>query len=208
MTSFKWRDTIGRAKVESVPAGVHCDLWLGPAQKREFTRNRFHYNWHWFWDYGNGDFGNQGIHEVDISRWIMGVKYPTKVTAIGGHYMFDNDQETSNTLNVAYEFNEGGYNKYETFLGKAAEPGPTSKEGGSNWVNFIDVVRSRDRSKQNNDIEEGAISCTLMHLGNISYRLGRSVKFDAATWTCKGYKEATAMFSRNYRKGFEVPKFA
>ena len=77
---FKRRDTIGRAKPEPVPAGVHYDLWLGPAPKTEFTKNRFHYNWHWFWDYGNGDFGNQGIHELDIARWGLGVKYPTKVS--------------------------------------------------------------------------------------------------------------------------------
>src|SRR4051794_26636522 len=47
---YKWRNTIGRTRVEPVPAGVHYDLWLGPAPKREFTRNRFHYNFHWFWD--------------------------------------------------------------------------------------------------------------------------------------------------------------
>ena len=53
---YKWRDTIGRTTPEPVPQGVHYDLWLGPAPKRDFTKNRFHYNWHWFWDYGNGDF--------------------------------------------------------------------------------------------------------------------------------------------------------
>ena len=52
--------------VEPVPAGVHYDLWLGPAPEHAFTQNRFHYNWHWFWDYGNGDMGNQGIHQVDV----------------------------------------------------------------------------------------------------------------------------------------------
>jgi predicted dehydrogenase len=71
---FKWRDTIGRTPVEPVPAGVHYDLWLGPAPKREFTRNRFHYNFHWFWDYGNGDIGNQGVHQMDAARWLLGVK--------------------------------------------------------------------------------------------------------------------------------------
>jgi predicted dehydrogenase len=70
---FKWRDTIGRAAVEPVPRGVHYDLWLGPAPEHPFTKNRFHYNWHWFWDYGNGDLGNQGIHEVDVARWGLGV---------------------------------------------------------------------------------------------------------------------------------------
>jgi predicted dehydrogenase len=105
---YKWRDTIGRAPVEPVPAGVHYDLWQGPAPEHPFTKNRFHYNWHWFWDYGNGDLGNQGIHEIDVARWGLNVQHPTKVSAIGGHFMFDDDQETPNTLNVAYEFHDGG----------------------------------------------------------------------------------------------------
>ena len=112
---YKWRDTIGHTPVEPVPAGVHYDLWLGRRPNTPFTRNRFHYNWHWFWDYGNGDLGNQGIHEVDIARWGLGVRYPTKVSAIGGHFMFDDDQETPNTLNAAFEFNEGGKKKMMVF---------------------------------------------------------------------------------------------
>ena len=109
--TFKWRDTIGRKPVEPVPPGVHYDLWLGPAPEHPFTQNRFHYNWHWFWDYGNGDLGNQGIHQVDAVRWALGVKYPSRVSAIGGHFMFDDDQETPNTLNATYEFNDGGKKK-------------------------------------------------------------------------------------------------
>ena len=113
---FKWRDTIGtHARSTPCPPGVDYDLWLGPAPKREFTKNRFHYNWHWFWDYGNGDLGNQGIHEVDIARWGLGVKHPTKVSAIGGHFMFDDDQETPNTLTATYEFNDGGKKKMMVF---------------------------------------------------------------------------------------------
>ncbi|MEO8521710.1 MAG: Gfo/Idh/MocA family oxidoreductase, partial [Acidobacteriota bacterium] len=77
---YKWRDTIGHTPVSPVPAGVDYDLWTGPAPLREFTRNRFHYNWHWMWDTGNGDLGNQGIHEVDIARWGLGVTHPTKVS--------------------------------------------------------------------------------------------------------------------------------
>ena len=68
---YKWRDTIGRAPVEAVPAGVHYDLWQGPAPKHEFTRNRFHYNFHWIWDYGNGDIGitAQPTVRCRISSW-------------------------------------------------------------------------------------------------------------------------------------------
>jgi len=101
---FKWRDTIGRAAVEPVPAGVHYDLWTGPAPKHAFTRNRFHYNFHWFWYYGNGDIGNQGVHQMDVARWGLGVGFPSKASATGGHFMFDDDQETPNTLNCAFQF--------------------------------------------------------------------------------------------------------
>jgi predicted dehydrogenase len=253
---FKWRDTIGRARPEPVPPGVHYDLWLGPAPKHEFTKNRFHYNWHWFWDYGNGDIGNQGIHEMDIARWGLGVKYPTRVSAIGGHFMFDDDQETPNTMTATFEFNENGkhkmlvfevrhwmsnheagigetpgrngkvdsntvgnlyygskgylaidgYNKYYTFLGRDQQPGPSANEGGNNWQNFIDVVRSRDTSKQNNHIEEGAASVVLMHLANISYRVGRTLQFDSNTMSIVGDKEANALLTRKYRAPFVVPE--
>src|SRR6266700_2335844 len=108
---FKFRDTIGRKPVEPVPQGVHYDMWLGPAPKHEFTQNRFHYNWHWFWDYGNGDIGNQGIHQVDVARWGLGVKYPVKVSAMGGHFMFDDDRETPNTLTASFEFDDNGKRK-------------------------------------------------------------------------------------------------
>jgi predicted dehydrogenase len=113
---FKWRDTIGHASPEPIPAGVHYDLWTGPAPLRPFTQNRFHYKWHWFWDYGNGDLGNQGIHQLDMARWGLGVKFPNKVSAIGGHFMFDDDQETPNTLNCAFQFDlPGGKRKMIEF---------------------------------------------------------------------------------------------
>src|ERR1022692_4629380 len=103
---FKWRDTIGRKAAEAVPPGVNYDLWLGPAPEHEFTQNRFHYNWHWFWDYGNGDLGNQGIHQLDIARWGLGpgFGFPNKISAIGEHVMFDDDQQTPNVLNCAFEY--------------------------------------------------------------------------------------------------------
>ncbi len=101
---FKWRDTIGIAKPEPVPAGVDYDLWTGPAPMKPFTKNRFHYNWHWIWDTGNGDVGNQGVHEMDMARWALGVGFPNKVSAIGGHVMFKDDQQTPNILNCSFEY--------------------------------------------------------------------------------------------------------
>ena len=114
--NFKWRNTIGRAPVQPVPAGVHYDLWTGPAPLHEFTRNRFHYNWHWFWGTGNGDMGNQGTHQIDVARWGLGVGFPNKVSAIGGHFMFDDDQETPNTLSCNFQYDlPGGKRKMITF---------------------------------------------------------------------------------------------
>jgi len=103
---YKWRNSIGRAKEEPVPPGVHYDLWLGPAPVRPFTRNRFHYNWHWHWDYGNGDVGNQGVHQMDIARWGLGVGLPKKIQSMGAHFMFDDDQETPNTQAASFFYPE------------------------------------------------------------------------------------------------------
>ncbi len=103
---FKRRDTIGHAPVEPVPAGVEYDLWTGPAPVKPFTRNRFHYNWHWNYLYGNGDLGNQGVHQLDAARWALKAGFPTKVSAIGGHFMFDDDQDTPNDLVCGFEFKQ------------------------------------------------------------------------------------------------------
>jgi predicted dehydrogenase len=101
---YKWRPSIGRALEEPVPAGVNYDLWTGPAPLKPFTRNRFHYNWHWIWDTGNGEVGNQAIHEIDIARWGLGVGFPVSVSAVGGHFLWQDDQETPNTLTANFIF--------------------------------------------------------------------------------------------------------
>ena len=103
---YKWRNTIGRTPESPVPPGVDYDLWTGPAPMKPFTKNRFHYNWHWIWDTGNGEIGNQAIHEIDIARWGLGVKFPIMISATGGHFMFDDDQETPNVLNAVYYFED------------------------------------------------------------------------------------------------------
>jgi hypothetical protein len=101
-----------------------------------------------------------------------------------------------------------GYATYKTWLGKDQEPGPGRTAGGNHFQNFIDAVRSRKRADLTAEIAEGAISTTLIHLANISYRLGRTVNFDAASYACAGDKEANEMFTRHYRQGFAVPKLA
>lgn len=106
---YKWRDSIGKAGgPQPIPREVHYDLWVGPAPKKPLMRKRLHYDWHWFWDTGNGDIGNQGVHEMDMARWGLGVKLPRRIQSMGGHYMFDDDKETPNTQIAVFEYPEEG----------------------------------------------------------------------------------------------------
>jgi hypothetical protein len=98
------------------------------------------------------------------------------------------------------------YEKAAVFFGEKEEPGPVWTGGGNHYANFIDAVRSRKTADLNCPIEEGAISCTLMHLGNIAYRVGRTLYFDRKTMSVVGDKEANAMFTKVYRKPFLVPE--
>jgi len=102
---FKRRKSIGHTPEQpQPPAGINWDYFLGPASMRPFTQNRYKYNWHWFWDTGNGDIGNQGVHEMDICRWGMGVGLPNTVVSTGGKYLYDDDQETPNTQLATFTY--------------------------------------------------------------------------------------------------------
>ena len=104
---FKRRKSIGHKEDEPTPAGLNWDMFLGPAPMRPYNELRFRYNWHWFWDTGNGDIGNQGVHQMDICRWGMGnIGLPDSVVSTGGKYAYIDDQETPNTQNAV--FNYGG----------------------------------------------------------------------------------------------------
>ncbi|MBV9306714.1 MAG: Gfo/Idh/MocA family oxidoreductase [Acidobacteriaceae bacterium] len=103
---YKRRKSIGHTPTETVPPGVDWDKFLGPAPMIPFSKNRFLYNWHWFWDTGNGDIGNQGVHEMDIARWGLGVDLPRSVVASGGKYAYDDDQQTPNTLIARYDYGD------------------------------------------------------------------------------------------------------
>ncbi len=105
---YRNRGSIGIEPDEPAPPpGVHYDLWLGPAPVRPFNRNRFHYNWHWHWDYGNGDIGNQGVHQVDIARWGLGQTLPVRVASMGGRYTYVDQGETPNTQVATLQFENG-----------------------------------------------------------------------------------------------------
>jgi predicted dehydrogenase len=94
----KPRWSIGHKPTGKPPENVAFDLWLGPAPDQPYHGNLVHYNWHWFWDFGNGDIGNQGVHEFDVARWaIKGATLPTKVWGLGGRFAYEDQGQTPNT---------------------------------------------------------------------------------------------------------------
>lgn len=103
-TCYKPRDSIGLHEgPQPVPAGLDYDLWTGPATLTPPTRNgpkgTVHYDWHWFWNYGGGDITNQGIHQMDVARWMLGAHgLPKNVISFGGRFGYRDDAETPNTL--------------------------------------------------------------------------------------------------------------
>ncbi len=98
------RRNIGKKPEGKPPAGVDYNLWLGPAPERPFHPSRFHSSWRWFWDYGCGDIGNDGVHDLDIARWGLQVDFPSRVTCSASKLFFDDDQETPDTQYVTYEY--------------------------------------------------------------------------------------------------------
>ena len=111
---YKRRKSIGHKPDEPTPAGLNWDLFLGPAPLRPYNELRFRYNWHWFWDTGNGDIGNQGVHEMDKTLWGMGVKaFPNSVVSTGGKLVYQDDQETPNTQHAAFDLGNGRIMEFE-----------------------------------------------------------------------------------------------
>jgi predicted dehydrogenase len=103
----KPRWSIGHKSPSPPPADLDFNLWLGPAAERPFHENLVHYNWHWFWDFGNGDIGNQGIHELDVARWgIKGATLPSKVWSLGGRFAEGDQGETPNMQMAVYEYGD------------------------------------------------------------------------------------------------------
>lgn len=87
---YKPRPSIGYQQYSPPPKGMDFDLWLGPALQQHHHANLVHYNWHWFWDFGNGEIGNQGVHQMDVARWgIPAGTFPKSVISLGGRFLVD-----------------------------------------------------------------------------------------------------------------------
>ncbi|MFA6244619.1 MAG: Gfo/Idh/MocA family oxidoreductase, partial [Candidatus Hydrogenedentales bacterium] len=100
----KLRDPMSPASDGATPDGVDYDLWLGPAPQRQFNPNHFHYSWHWFWAYGGGDLANDGVHQLDLARWVVNRELPKAVSSAGATYALNDTRDTPDTQTVTWEF--------------------------------------------------------------------------------------------------------
>lgn len=259
---YKPRDSFGIAKDSTPPANFHYDIWLGPATWREYNEKRSHYNWHWFWDTGNGDSGNQGVHEFDIARWGLNKhEHPVSVYSSGGIYGINPNecsQQTPNIQSSLFKYKDGTMLEFETrgryfneeggigidignifygtegylelqawdkydgewqafrkrektpFAGSKVEEsnkmsatllGPDSK---AHFDNFVCAIRDGKDDLLNANINESHYSSALPLLGNISYKLGRELKFMGEYEKFANDAEADTMLTRNYRKPYIV----
>jgi len=125
---YKARQSIGQGGNGTIPEGVNYDLWCGPAElESPLRRKKFHYDWHWFYAYGNGDMGNQGIHQMDVARWYLGENtIAPRTMSIGGRLGYDDDGETPNTQVVYHDYDSAPL-IFET------RGLPKSKEAQKDW---------------------------------------------------------------------------
>jgi predicted dehydrogenase len=239
---YRWRPSIGKQPEAKAPNFLNWDMWLGPAEERSFSRRYHPYHWHWHWAFGNGDLGNQGVHELDMSLWGLNETLPTDISAMGGKFLWDDDKECPEVLSAQYLFASGKmmevevrhwctnyeegvsvgnmffgstgvvvvdeYNRYKVIKGvdAARKDGQWVEKGGDHFGNFLKGVRSRKKEDLHGPVETAHYSSAIAHLGNISYRLGRRLKFDPATEKFVGDAEANEMLTRKYRAPYVVPE--
>ena len=246
-----WMNPVPVRPDSAPPAGVDYDMWLGPAPKRPFNPNRFHFNFRWFWDYAGGLMTDWGVHEIDIALYAMSAKAPKSVMASGGKLAYPDDaSETPDTLQTVYEYDGfnmlwehatgidgGNYGRTEgiAFIGNNATlvlnrdgwellPETETKNGikvykvedipkqvrngeylNEHTKNFVQAIKANDASMLKCGIETGSIAAINAHMGNIAYKTGRKVYWDAAAKGFKNDTQANAMIAAHYHNGWKLP---
>ncbi len=249
-----WMKPVPVKPDSAAPAGVDYDMWLGPAPKRTFNPNRFHFNFRWFWDYAGGLMTDWGVHELDIALYFMGVTAPKSIMASGGKLAYPDDaSETPDTLQTVFEFEHfnllwehavgidgGPYGKPEgiAFIGnngtmvlnregwevipetKRNDDGllvydiedlPDQRRGrnadylADHAKNFVAAMQANDASLLKCGIETGAIAAINAHMGNVAYRTGRKVYWDAEKGEFKNDAEANGLIKAHYQNGWKLP---
>ncbi len=221
----RMRQSIGKVtEPQPVPDSLDYNLWTGPAPLNPLMRKRLHYDWHWVWPTGTGEIGNNGIYPLDALRLRLGQRtLPKRVMSIGGRFLFNDNGETPNTQLALFQYDPGPMvifelrnlpsekgpktigTKVKCEKGESGLPSPTGayrdtgEYGGhkGHLYNFISAVRSRNVDDLRADVLEGHLSTALVHMANISYRLGtpHSVDETADAIQDRG-SEAVSCFGR------------
>ena len=193
------RESIGKVTApQPVPRSLDYDLWCGPAPLAPLMRKNLHYDWHWVWPTGTGEIGNNGIYPLDALRLQLGQStLPKRVMSLGGRFLFDDNGETPNAQLALFQYDPGPLVIFELRnfpskkgpkplgngarceRGAAGLPGPSARPaaradttGTKGTFNFLSAVRSRNVDDLRDDVLEGHLSTALVHIANISYRLG------------------------------------
>ena len=138
---YKWRPDIGKGSPGKAPEGLDWDLWQGPAEEEPFIVNDrgegvyVHYYWHWVWAYGNGDIGNQGVHQLDAARWGLDVDVPYRVTSMGGMFLWDDAKEIYNVSSSSFMFK--GKDGKDKMMTLEVRPWCTNDEAGGTSFGVI-----------------------------------------------------------------------
>jgi predicted dehydrogenase len=223
-TCHKRRGSIGFKDTKSPPNELDFDVWTGPAAKEDFHDNLVHYNWHWFWNYGNGDIGNQGVHQMDIARWMIpGAVWPKSLICFGGRFGYKDQAETANTQLAIFDYGESllvfdvrglsgksnmGISNH-VYFDKNAKQKNTASHGLKGikdpladrgkvdiFENFIQAVRNRKEEHLDAHVYEGHVSSGLCHLANVSYRLGEKSSFNKKNKSFGSNKKGYEYFER------------
>jgi predicted dehydrogenase len=186
------RANIGHARPSDPPPQLDYDLWVGPAPMQPYQSNLLHSSWRWFTHFGCGDAGNDGVHDIDIARWGLGVDtHPNTLTALGGKYFFDDDQQFPDTQYVAFEYDAGGKKKQLIYEHRIWSP--YVQEGHENGNAFYGTQGLMIFGKHNGwqlygprnkliDEMRGSISLEAHHRNFIDcIRSGKSPNADATT---------------------------
>lgn len=244
------RSSIGHSQPSAPPGELDFNLWVGPAPMVDYRPNLLPSIWRWWYDFGCGDIGNDGVHDIDVACWgLAPTTHPTRVACLGGKYFFDDDQQFPDTQYAVLEYPiEGDSTKCKQLIFEQRIWSPYVQEDYENgaafygtkgylnighnvgWKlygernkliahregrpevpahqqNFFDSIRGSAQPTAH--VDAGVQSATIVHLANISARVGRTLTFDPAAHAIVGDDEANALVGRRYRQGhWAVPNGA
>jgi len=228
----RMRRSIGKvSEAQPVPESIDYNLWCGPAPMEPLMRRNLHYDWHWVWPTGTGEIGNNGIYPLDALRLRLGQNtLPKRVMSLGGRFLFGDDGETPNTQIALFQYEPGPMvifelrnfpsergpktapTKIKCEKGESGLPGlsgPSGDRGGfsghqGHLFNFVSAVRSRNPKDLRADVLEGHLSSALVHMANVSYRVGTPHSADEAREAVKDRGSEAAETFDGFREHLEA----